>query len=110
MPNETQVQPSSSVPEVTASAQASTGATVMPSAVEASAYTCTAMPSVNNSTGFNPGQNPGAFPTFENCQLVTAIGQPTYNFGVDSNLNDFTAYMKVWYSNFPEEIQTEYSE
>lgn len=122
MSNETQVQPAStvepsSVVETGSAVQASVAspesAGATPSAVEASACACTdtgaAMPSVSHNASFNPTQNQGCFPTFENCQLVTAIGQPSYDFGIVSNLDTFTAYMETWYAGLPAEMQAEFT-
>ncbi len=69
----------------------------------ASTCTCTATPSANSAVF-----NQGSFPTFENCQLVATIGQPSYDFGTESNLDVFTAYMETWHSNLPEEMQEEF--
>ena len=51
---------------------------------------------------YNPATNPGGYPTFKNCQLVNAIGQPSYNFGTQNNLDTFNSLMKSWYNNLPD--------
>lgn len=58
-------------------------------------------------TNFNPALNPGGYPTFKNSQLVNAIGQPSYDFGTQNNLDTFRALMKTWYDNLPKELQDE---
>lgn len=50
---------------------------------------------------FNPMINSGGLPTFQNSQLVNAIGQPSYNFGTQNNLDTFTAMMRSWYDHLP---------
>ncbi|AXG69829.1 thermophilic serine proteinase [Kordia sp. SMS9] len=58
-------------------------------------------------TMYNPAINPGGYPTFRNTQLVNAIGQPSYDFGTQNNLDTFRALMKTWYDNLPKELQDE---
>lgn len=56
-------------------------------------------------TTFNPALNPGIYPDFENSQLVNAIGQPSYDFVTQNNLDLFTAHMKEWYSDLPKALK-----
>jgi cyanobactin maturation PatA/PatG family protease len=73
-------------------------------AVEPSACGCDSnvTPSAAPTT-FNPALNPGGYPTFQNSQLVNAIGQPSYDFGTQNNLDTFRSYMKAWYENLSDE-------
>ncbi|MDW3193859.1 MAG: S8 family serine peptidase [Cytophagales bacterium] len=53
---------------------------------------------------FNAALNPGDFPTFQNSQLVNCIGQPSYDFGRQNNMDTFTAYIRAWYESLPDEV------
>ncbi|SHO58651.1 S8 family serine peptidase [Vibrio quintilis] len=55
---------------------------------------------------YNPFVNQGNIPTFENCQLVLAIGQPSYNFGIEANQDVFKAALSEWHSHLPEVMKT----
>lgn len=105
MSNEIQSEPESVTPE----AMASVDAQVVPAstpAVTNSSCECTS--SVQPSHGqYNPSENQGSFPTFENSQLVLAIGQPSYDFGIEANLDIFKAYMLIWYEQLtPDDINS----
>ncbi|MEM6717974.1 MAG: S8 family serine peptidase [Bacteroidota bacterium] len=80
--------------------------TVAPAQVVPSSCGCTSnvLPSEANSS-FNPAINPGGYPTFRNTQLVNAIGQPSYDFGMRNNLDTFTALMKSWYEGLSYEVE-----
>ena len=47
---------------------------------------------------YNPNMNSGGYPTFKNSQLVNVIGQPSYDFGTQENLDTFTSLIKSWYN------------
>ncbi len=51
---------------------------------------------------YNPMQNAGDYPTWQNCQLVNAIGQPAYDFAIENIYDLFRAEMETWYENIPE--------
>ncbi|WP_298512112.1 S8 family serine peptidase [uncultured Kordia sp.] len=95
----TQVTP---VEQQTSSAQPdNTAVTASEVQVSSHSYTTGVLPSQEEANSFNPAINPGGYPTFKNCQLVNAIGQPSYDFGTRNNLDTFTALMKTWYDNLP---------
>ncbi|MEL6557088.1 MAG: S8 family serine peptidase [Bacteroidota bacterium] len=50
---------------------------------------------------YNPASDPGGYPTFQNSQLINAIGQPSYNLGTQNNQDTFTALMRTWYEDLP---------
>lgn len=120
MENETQAIPTSttntavetptaqvSVQEVTPSASVPIVETaVTPSETTSSSCGCT-----NNVTpsqvpvSYSPSVNQGGYPTFRNSQLVNAIGQISYDFGSQNNLDTFTALMRVWYQNLKPDIE-----
>lgn len=58
-----------------------------------------------DSPTFNPVTNQGQIPTFDNCQLVLAIGQPSYNFGTEANQDIFKAAIADWHKRLPESMQ-----
>ncbi len=128
MENEANVQPSAAIEPQTQSGgeQVSPSASqdVTPSSVETGgAVTPAATPTINTNSSiqpseksiadpgvasvatFNPALNPGIYPDFENSQLVNAIGQPSYDFVTQNNLDLFTAHMKEWYSDLPKVLK-----
>lgn len=106
-----QVSPSSSQ-EVTPSSAAN-GSVAIPAATSAVSANSNIQPSeksiadpgVASVATFNPALNPGIYPDFENSQLVNAIGQPSYDFVTQNNLDLFTAHMKEWYSDLPKVLK-----
>lgn len=115
MKNETEVTPSAVCPDKAQAAVAPSGETVTPSshsqATEQGATPSAVQPSSEESSvvtpsvaplQYNPAVNPGEFPNFQNSQLVNAIGQPSYDFSTQNNLDTFTSAMKHWYQNIPD--------
>lgn len=98
-PAEAVVEPSIQELAVEPSAEMMAGADVAtPSAAAPSACQCKAVtPSTIDDTSFNPTRNQGAMPNFENSQLINAIGQPAYDFGMEANLDIFKAHMAYWF-------------
>ncbi|MDB0034728.1 S8 family serine peptidase [bacterium] len=102
----TEVAPSAVSASMSGSAEA-----VTPSAVSASECACQSVtPSAitPSATSFNPSRNQGNTPTFENCQLVCAIGQPAYNFGTEANQDIFKAAISAWHANLTSDLQSLY--
>jgi cyanobactin maturation PatA/PatG family protease len=105
-----QVVPAAAEPVAVPSAMSTPpamGAVAPLSATTPSCYQSNQVSPSNANSHFNPAANQGAFPTFENSQLVNAIGQPSYDFGIESNLDTFKAHMKLWYNNLSPELQDE---
>jgi len=105
---EQQVSPSSVETQISSPAESSGGVT--PSGTSDSSCQCGVTPSSSPDCSFNPSMNQGSFPTFENSSLVNAIGQPSYDFGIEANLDTFKAYMKNWYSKLPEFLKKEFTD
>ncbi len=77
---------------------------VAPSAVEISSHEHSKVVPSEVTASYNPANNPGGYPTFKNSQLVNAIGQPSYDFGTQNNLDTFSSLIKLWYQNLPKGI------
>lgn len=92
----------------TVSASAASTSQVEPSeSAQCACPTAVAPSSVSPSaSSFNPSNNQGNTPTFENCQLVSAIGQPAYNFGTEANQDIFKAAISAWHDNLPAELKS----
>ncbi len=92
---------------VTAS-NVSTASQVEPSASTECACPAAVSPSAvsTSQASFNPSSNQGNTPTFENCQLVSAIGQPAYNFGSEANQDIFKAAISAWHDSLPADLKS----
>lgn len=87
------------LPPVAVGGNPSSAAVVKPSTSPGSDEPISTEPTVRESATYNPAVNAGDYPTFENADLVNAIGQPSYDFGTQNNLDTFIAYMREWYNS-----------
>ena len=85
---------------------AGTGINAVTPAAAASS-SCNCQTSVNASgSSFNPTENQGKNPNFENSKLVLAIGQPSYNFGNEATQDIFKAAIDTWHKQLHPELQS----
>lgn len=56
-------------------------------------------------SSFNPASNQGSYPTFENSALVAAIGQISYDFGIEANRDIFHSALNTWFESLPSELR-----